>query len=181
MEPVLGGRDDHVADNAARLAKLAAMEPVLGGRDDAGVDCPGARLPVSPQWSPSLADGTTAIAGSCRCRLLAPQWSPSLADGTTCRESGRPWPVSAPQWSPSLADGTTRGAPRGPVLDRVAAMEPVLGGRDDLPPGFRTLNSLPGRNGARPWRTGRPVRQSPRDDAPTSPQWSPSLADGTTR
>jgi len=82
MEPVLGGRDDFACSsclsfstrrNGARPWRTgrrlmlaadgvpvdAAMEPVLGGRDDAQSiadalhDCP------EPQWSPSLADGTT--------------------------------------------------------------------------------------------------------------------------
>jgi len=37
----------------------------------------------SPQWSPSLADGTTGINWNGLARLPQPQWSPSLADGTT--------------------------------------------------------------------------------------------------
>jgi len=36
-----------------------------------------------------------------------PQWSPSLADGTTSYIAGLYTSVSTPQWSPSLADGTT--------------------------------------------------------------------------
>jgi len=59
MEPVLGGRDDLRYSMADAIALEAAMEPVLGGRDDAP---PITDRPASvnrPQWSPSLADGTT--------------------------------------------------------------------------------------------------------------------------
>jgi len=38
---------------------MAAMEPVLGGRDDAAGHVPVLRPGYPPQWSPSLADGTT--------------------------------------------------------------------------------------------------------------------------
>jgi len=84
------------------------MEPVLGGRDD------GQQKYVA------------GVSGD------APQWSPSLADGTTGEHVARQHQRCVPQWSPSLADGTTGArAPAGTdVLG--AAMEPVLGGRDDV-------------------------------------------------
>jgi len=58
------------------------MEPVLGGRDDvlAGWDGPAV---IRPQWSPSLADGTTESVLKFHREAYEPQWSPSLADGTT--------------------------------------------------------------------------------------------------
>jgi len=133
MEPVLGGRDDRVADNGLRLAKLAAMEPVLGGRDD----------------------GSWPLYGDCAglCRNGARPWRTGRR-GKGTRDS---WPGEMPQWSPSLADGTTiaaAGAGRGIP---VAAMEPVLGGRDDGAAVPDSSESRRCRNGARPWRTGRPA------------------------
>jgi len=50
-----------------------------------------------------------------------------------------------------------------------AAMEPVLGGRDDAPPCPARGSSAAGRNGARPWRTGRRPQQL---SQPTSPAWA---------
>jgi len=131
------------------------MEPVLGGRDDEG---------RHPNRS--------------HARRM-PQWSPSLADGTTSRSSHRGAQPALPQWSPSLADGTTRDPAQRQVRRLPAAMEPVLGGRDDGPTGRRAGPS-PGRNGARPWRTGRLAVIQQIVQAPPEPQWSPSLADGTT-
>jgi len=63
--------------------------------------------------------------------------------------------IMSPQWSPSLADGTTPEHRPQLVQLHWAAMEPVLGGRDDPAHGRRTAARRPGRNGARPWRTGR--------------------------
>jgi len=60
-----------------------------------------------------------------------------------------------------------------------AAMEPVLGGRDDVTMTPMRASS-PGRNGARPWRTGRLAQADLVYTFRTPPQWSPSLADGTT-
>jgi len=59
MEPVLGGRDDLVERSVTGGRQKAAMEPVLGGRDDVTVYTAPV-VPRAPQWSPSLADGTTA-------------------------------------------------------------------------------------------------------------------------
>jgi len=64
---------------------------------------------------------------------MPPQWSPSLADGTTAHRPPQCIVMTLPQWSPSLADGTTRNRYRLPVPVPEAAMEPVLGGRDDRP------------------------------------------------
>ena len=85
-------------------------------------------------------------------------------------------------------------------------MEPVHWGRDDLACSRSICIRSPGRNGARPLGTGRPVTVATvpvaltgaamepvhwgRDDARilgrtieviTLPQWSPSTGDGTTR
>ncbi len=158
MEPVLGGRDDVLGAVPFMRRVGAAMEPVLGGRDDTHSRCPihrrarcrnGARpwrtgrlgrgsgsgpARPQPQWSPSLADGTTAITAEILLNGVWPQWSPSLADGTTRRSRRPPCPRrSGPQWSPSLADGTTVTRLAVTVGDVRAAMEPVLGGRDDPP------------------------------------------------
>ncbi len=157
------------------------MEPVLGGRDDTVRSAPWSSTSVLPQWSPSLADGTTAHAGSHR-RLLGlaamepvlggrddvqvlndigfqgimPQWSPSLADGTTgLYLEGQPVSPAQPQWSPSLADGTTAQRRIRQLRGGAAAMEPVLGGRDDNARAGPAAAGDTCRNGARPWRTGR--------------------------
>jgi len=109
------------------------MEPVLGGRDDAGTAGGTLALGVPPQWSPSLADGTTGhgqkvVRHPSHCRNGARPWRTGRRDGTI------PAPVTiTPQWSPSLADGTTSTRPYGALLSYEAAMEPVLGGRDDSP------------------------------------------------
>jgi len=158
----------------------------------------------APQWSPSLADGTTSAVALRRAGSSKPQWSPSLADGTTHHGDGHRARAAVPQWSPSLADGTTGDDGADAASQGLAAMEPVLGGRDDLlgraseglaPPaamepvlGGRDdlrkhcipCRGASGRNGARPWRTGR--RPATIDGVTTVlvPQWSPSLADGTT-
>jgi len=205
MEPVLGGRDDCDAAGLSETTWKAAMEPVLGGRDDAASSGVSSRAAAMPQWSPSLADGTTG--------MLIPTPSPHR----TCRNGARPWrtgrlagggscspPRCKPQWSPSLADGTTvQARGRHPQL-RVAAMEPVLGGRDDQRRdgaaglGVRAAMEpvLGGRDDCVPCRQEPPEYSAAmepvlggRDDltrrvadnaARISPQWSPSLADGTT-
>jgi len=82
------------------------MEPVLGGRDDAplvSVSC----TPTPPQWSPSLADGTTRLAALLR---------------------GVP---RAAAMEPVLGGRDDLGDHPGLVDPGAAAMEPVLGGRDD--------------------------------------------------
>jgi len=62
MEPVLGGRDDDKTKTVPWARGEAAMEPVLGGRDDMAM-ASRSLMPRSPQWSPSLADGTTRTEG----------------------------------------------------------------------------------------------------------------------
>jgi len=62
MEPVLGGRDDGVYPNGNNGRDHAAMEPVLGGRDDLPDTLLTPLRYTVPQWSPSLADGTTTAA-----------------------------------------------------------------------------------------------------------------------
>jgi len=156
------------------------MEPVLGGRDDsAPATTPGSRS-SRPQWSPSLADGTTLTGGSSgtsppgrngarpwrtgRPYLqlsqslsgIAPQWSPSLADGTTMAPGGTGTAVTGAAMEPVLGGRDDGELCRGYRLFRVAAMEPVLGGRDDQDRQRGTAVRCGGRNGARPWRTGRP-------------------------
>jgi len=172
------GRRGENPDTGADRRRMAAMEPVLGGRDDVDY-AEELAASIQPQWSPSLADGTTFGREPKRIRHVVPQWSPSLADGTTVIRRAPSLVYSVPQWSPSLADGTTR--VRGLLCARCnAAMEPVLGGRDDRA-GIRGVAPADNRrNGARPWRTGRRAASLPRPRRPTSPQWSPSLADGTT-
>jgi len=209
------------------VGSLAAMEPVLGGRDDRPGQEPrrrrcgcrnGARpwrtgrlergwlkfrVRDGPQWSPSLADGTTIMTEPGTVTITLAAMEPVLGGRDDPALSTLPGASCSPQWSPSLADGTTVGvgadggfhvlAAMEPVLGgrddgrrRVqideaehAAMEPVLGGRDDLELGKSFARSsdaamepvlggrddasrlglfppsAPGRNGARPWRTGR--------------------------
>jgi len=67
------------------------------------------------------------------CGTYGPQWSPSLADGTTPSAVIDRVCLVQPQWSPSLADGTTRLPLAVRPQQLRAAMEPVLGGRDDSP------------------------------------------------
>ncbi len=156
------------------------MEPVLGGRDDRPpITATPARV-KRPQWSPSLADGTTQCPHRQQRQWLRAAMEPVLggrddamsAPPATAVASGRngarPWRTGRPaaylpgsptphrpQWSPSLADGTTSRVPRGGPAGCRAAMEPVLGGRDDLASTAPTAARSRGRNGARPWRTGR--------------------------
>jgi len=59
-------------------------------------------------------------------------------------------------------------------------MEPVLGGRDDRSVAGSQIGTTYSRNGARPWRTGRLAGLAAGDQVQLLPQWSPSLADGTT-
>jgi len=81
-----------------------------------------------------LADGTTEWTQYCLWRSVQPQWSPSLADGTTTVQDIIGRMQNLPQWSPSLADGTTERTTMATTRDGRAAMEPVLGGRDDPRP-----------------------------------------------
>jgi len=277
MEPVLGGRDDDLSISRSSPAGCAAMEPVLGGRDDGTWASAGTLWMTRPQWSPSLADGTTGHGpghpalpedaamepvlggrddrdrfgemGGVDPAAMEPVLGgrddargPAERPAREARRNGaRPWRTgrraaallpyvkdNPPQWSPSLADGTTGdGAARIPGAE-VAAMEPVLGGRDDAtgdpsgflpngpqwspsladgttphhrrqgrPAGHRRNGARPwrtgrprtpgrvsertgGRNGARPWRTGRHLGGTGNGFGSAAPQWSPSLADGTT-
>ncbi len=110
---------------------------------------------AGPQWSPSLADGTTDYA--------RPVWYGIRGrNGARPWRTGRPTPAGSmnsklaePQWSPSLADGTTRTTSRKAEQPVLAAMEPVLGGRDDRRQLSQVRCPQRSRNGARPWRTGR--------------------------
>ncbi len=276
MEPVLGGRDDLGIMAKVLDAITAAMEPVLGGRDDS-IQAGQGNWTLAPQWSPSLADGTTRSRRRDRAARHPAAMEPVLGgrddlaaklrqplchsrrNGARpwrtgrrhlpgwrharnhCRNGARPWrtgrpeakaavaqygeaamepvlggrdddpalvavPVTVePQWSPSLADGTTGQAAARYEVQADAAMEPVLGGRDDQRTRGSAGAARRGRNGARPWRTGRravarllrrqhqeaamePVlggrddllSQSLHDADSNEPQWSPSLADGTT-
>jgi len=238
----------------SRRPPSAAMEPVLGGRDDLAIWQTHMGIIVGPQWSPSLADGTTKRgrtqhtrrtgrngarpwrtgrrpwphnphAGTTRCRNGArpwrtgrrfaydaaklagnqPQWSRPWRTGRPGARAAAGGAIYEPQWSPSLADGTTCGIMGGVSKEQPAAMEPVLGGRDDLPAGeSRSCTyaaamepvlggrddptrqsggcaSAGSRNGARPWRTGRRIVCGAGSTKRRRPQWSPSLADGTTR
>jgi len=55
------------------------MEPVLGGRDDAvKILTPAQIADAWPQWSPSLADGTTSI-------------TPKNSPHQSSRNGARPW------------------------------------------------------------------------------------------
>jgi len=136
--------------------------------------------------------------------LMLPQWSPSLADGTTLQAviAGKQPPAAAME--PVLGGRDDPPDWEAPFGDHVAAMEPVLGGRDDSvgpvgqqPPADAAMEPVlggrddgrahpagpacrRGRNGARPWRTGRRVPDRAAQVDPGLPQWSPSLADGTT-
>jgi len=183
MEPVLGGRDDLTLLGDGRIAAVAPQwSPVLGGRDDGATMCLAMSASTGPQWSPSLADGTTLPQTAGALRDEAPQWSPSLADGTTrLAPRGDARPRSLAAMEPVLGgrdDRTGQDGTRGGY--HVAAMEPVLGGRDDSRTSAPARAASLGRNGARPWRTGRPGARSPDSRPATRPQWSPSLADGTT-
>jgi len=133
------------------------MEPVLGGRDDR-------HPPASPVRPVPRRNGARPWRTGRRQQLLDLRVQ-----------------VEQPQWSPSLADGTTGARDRAIGPGHPAAMEPVLGGRDDAPAGPVTARRRrPRRNGARPWRTGRPPPVLSTRHASVMPQWSPSLADGTT-
>jgi len=208
MEPVLGGRDD--LDGVPRLgtaASTAAMEPVLGGRDDASRTrvlrainaCRNGARPWRTGRRPGILEYyPTAGAG--------PQWSPSLADGTTVRGTIIPYCNHPAAMEPVLGGRDDPPVKRACPEMVAAAMEPVLGGRDDLP-GRESRSCtyaaamepvLGGRddgltwhstwwkswslrrNGARPWRTGRRGYLIGGDVQALGPQWSPSLADGTT-
>jgi len=116
---------EHVANDAA------AMEPVLGGRDDRPEAAIIVRCRHLPQWSPSLADGTTERLTAAPDCVLWPQWSPSLADGTTVRH-----------WRRSDHYAVCRNGAR-----------PWRTGRRHCDGPGRAASSC--RNGARPWRTGR--------------------------
>jgi len=158
------------------------MEPVLGGRDDL-VSGPRVR------WAGRSRNGARPWRTGRRSRRR------SASAMTRGRNGARPWRTGR------LLPPAMR--PQGPPG---AAMEPVLGGRDDARRGLagiprsgdgrngarpwrtgrrpcssRNASASGGRNGARPWRTGRPVRCPEAISARTKPQWSPSLADGTTR
>jgi len=81
-----------------------------------------------------LADGTTEVSAHDALGDLQPQWSPSLADGTTAKAA------PGPDWSADAAMEPVLGGrdDHSPIRWRwetiSAAMEPVLGGRDDLQP-----------------------------------------------
>jgi len=205
------------------------MEPVLGGRDD----CHGSPDPCQPGPGRNVArpwrTGRPATTWMIRSARGAPQWSPSLADGTTrwagvwlwagwcCRNGARPWRTGRRGCRHAVRDAAH--AAMEPVLggrdDRLhrrvlrrlpprrngarpwrtgrpvrvpavavdgvrAAMEPVLGGRDDSPTALPGRTSASSRNGARPWRTGRHCDLGYGQELRVKPQWSPSLADGTT-
>jgi len=180
MEPVLGGRDDQHRLARGQGGGNAAMEPVLGGRDDALEALLDYVNPAQPQWSPSLADGTTGARSRSRHRRRrrrngARPWRtgrPNRPGGTHRRSAGRngarPWRtgrrpgssepaarIPTPQWSPSLADGTTRIRPSGRRTRVSPQWSPSLA-------------------------DGTTIHVWPGDAVGVRPQWSPSLADGTT-
>jgi len=181
MEPVLGGRDDpsRIRPCACAIWSRNGARPWRTGRlPGLGAYC---RPAYPPQWSPSLADGTTGRArrrGPAAARRNgARPWRTGRPGGNcaACTSPGRP------QWSPSLADGTTARYHR----DRLGLPHRRNGARP-----WRTGRPTPGtavpsparrRNGARPWRTGRQPDDGTWAHAVRVPQWSPSLADGTTR
>jgi len=104
---------------------------------------------------------------------------PVLGGRDDRREALRQRGDRAAAMEPVLGGRDDIGRVRGRGGAGAAAMEPVLGGRDDV--ATRAAYNLvkPSRNGARPWRTGRPGPTG--TCAPEAwPQWSPSLADGTT-
>jgi len=230
MEPVLGGRDDVYGFFDEPAIEYAAMEPVLGGRDDSS-STPGRRSRrAGRNGARPWRTGRPGCWGRAPEPGQRPQWSPSLADGTTTEVIAGPNADITAAMEPVLGGRDDPGKPSGPGRHGGAAMEPVLGGRDD-PAGDLGLGlAAQGRNGARPWRTGRPGNRriaadgggvaamepvlGGRDDpaggrclrritasrngarpwrtgrrdahsctrrVPRTPQWSPSLADGTTR
>jgi len=203
MEPVLGGRDDPGPGMPLAAAIRAAMEPVLGGRDDlprpparpAPARCRNGARPWRTGRPPRSCRGSAICCGRNGARPWrtgrpsSPATSPEPA---SCRNGARPWRTGrpleyacgvhrlpAPQWSPSLADGTTIALPRPwPGLRRRNGARPWRTGR---PSGVPICHvSIACRNGARPWRTGRPEPKIRSDGVQFPPQWSPSLADGTT-
>jgi len=181
MEPVLGGRDDCAGTTTPRAARRAAMEPVLGGRDDSACPQSGGLLagaamePVlggRDDWPSRWQSAVPLIRrNGARPWRTGRRTAAACAGTRTCRRNGaRPWRTGRPppppppppkkkppQWSPSLADGTTVRLRAAAAVRRAAAMEPVLGGRDDGPGGRPPTPSGRRRNGARPWRTGRPA------------------------
>ena len=205
MEPVRWGRDDpHPTREGRHRRTVAAMEPVRWGRDDTMAAAVSVWAQM-PQWSPSAGDGTTGTICAGMRSTNAPQWSPSAGDGTTrpvkdkrgvpvCGRNGaRPLGTGrrgASAGSAGAAAGGRNGArPLGTgrhsmkmrIVDvRIAAMEPVRWGRDDLSPRAHA-RWLPGRrNGARPLGTGRRRECPCSDHLKIEPQWSPSAGDGTT-
>jgi len=107
MEPVLGGRDD--SGNPARTSSVgpAAMEPVLGGRDDLSAVIGPGHSDAAPQWSPSLADGTTSLVLTVLLADRTAAMEPVLGGRDDLTVVDAATLVLLPQWSPSLADGTT--------------------------------------------------------------------------
>src|SRR5258708_18567176 len=130
MEPVRHGRDDEGEPAGARFLRAAAMEPVRHGRDDATRDWPVPHAEV-PQWSPSVTDGMTMVAGDGRELYLMPQWSPSVTDGMTRPVSGRAAPDVAAAIEPVRHGRDDGVAGVAPEAEAIAAMEPVRHGRDD--------------------------------------------------
>jgi len=180
MEPVLGGRDDLPRLQPITRGCGAAMEPVLGGRDDRLAerwDSPA----HPPQWSPSLADGTTGLDDQPAAPAQQAAMEPVLGgrdDGTFTSRT----PTA--RWRRNGARPWRTGRLRYRLSDRVAyhrrnGARPWRTGRPCRRQWAASCET--GRNGARPWRTGRRVVALVRRLRGSVPQWSPSLADGTTR
>jgi len=179
------------------------MEPVLGGRDDSSTSRSGTRARLRrngarpwrtgrPPPAPTAPQGRRSRNGARPWRTGRPQAVSGLHPAQYRRNGARPWrtgrpfPVTAGRRSSPCRNGARpwrtgrQGGGAAPARLARAAMEPVLGGRDDPPLGkpSRALQSC--RNGARPWRTGRLAGLAANDAVQLLPQWSPSLADGTT-
>ena len=153
------------------------MEPVHGGRDDPRSSRRGRHWLKCRNGARPRRTGRPPPRGALRTQdAAAMEPVHGGRDDPLCARS--PIDHCRPQWSPSTEDGTTR-------------------------PGTPPRSETPGRNGARPRRTGRPAEaewsareayaamepvHGGRDDVSATcdtrgymrPQWSPSTEDGTT-
>jgi len=180
MEPVLGGRDDPAAAEPTRSGRSRrnGARPWRTGRQVLAAQIQ--QESGWPQWSPSLADGTTPQPSLRLDQHVRAAMEPVLggrddARRNRCasragnrRNGARPWRTGRP--GPDLG--------RDSLLRCRNGARPWRTGRPTRK--GKVSRAGMGRNGARPWRTGRRRATSARSRSGARPQWSPSLADGTT-
>ncbi len=82
------------------------MEPGHEDREDANF-LKGLRETESPQWSPAIKAGKTAIQYDGSLNSALPQWSPAIKAGKTRDAQGPVWADYLPQWSPAIKAGKT--------------------------------------------------------------------------